>query len=121
MKVKGSWIKVQIVPAFKSIFFGKQFCVFFFLFHFLLVDSLVRSQPWQQNDLIFNPSGIPSLPFSQPRFSDLDADNDYDMILGNISENPFYFENWGTGSNPAFQNGPDIFSNVPSLDAEMAE
>jgi hypothetical protein len=109
----------QDVPAFKSIFFRKQFCVFFFLCHFLFIIPFVMSQPWQQKDLIFNPSGIPSLAFSQPRFSDLDADNDYDMILGNIGENPFYFENTGTAAIPAFQAGPDIFSSVSALDAEM--
>ena len=82
-------------------------------------QSEAISQPWQQNDLIFNPSGIPSLSFSQPRFADLDADGDYDLILGHISENPLYFENTGTASFPAFQAGNDIFQNVSALDAEM--
>lgn len=87
----------------------------------LLIVMLVSaySQPWQQNDLIFNPSGIPSLPFSQPRFADLDADGDYDMILGSIDDAPVYFENTGTKTNPKFQAGPDLFSVVTSLDAEM--
>jgi hypothetical protein len=107
------------MPAFKSICLRKQPFLVFFLCSLLFLISFAKAQPWQQNDLIFNPSGIPSLAFSQPRFSDLDADNDYDMILGNISENPFYFENTGTGSNPTFQAGLDIFSNVLSLDAEM--
>ena len=77
------------------------------------------TQPWQQNDLIFNPSGIPSLPFSQPRFFDVDADDNFDLILGNLSENPYYFQNNGSASNPVFQAGPDIFSMVSALDAEM--
>jgi hypothetical protein len=80
---------------------------------------LVNAQPWQQNDLIFNPSGIPSLPFSQPRFADVDADNDFDLILGSTSDRPFYFENIGSASNPEFQASIDIFDPVASLDAEM--
>jgi len=87
--------------------------------YFLFTTSFLQSQPWQQNDLIFNPSGIPSLSFSQPRFADLNADGDYDMILGNIDDHPLYFENTGTASNPAFRPGTDIFSVVSYLDAEM--
>jgi hypothetical protein len=86
---------------------------------FISSASYVQTQPWQQNDLIFNPSGIPSLSFSQPRFADLDADGDYDMILGNIDDHPLYFENTGTASSPAFQPGVDIFAGVSSLDAEV--
>ena len=112
-------MSIQSIRDFKHIFFRKQINLLLFACHFLFIISFVKSQPWQQNDLIFNPSGIPSLPFSQPRFSDIDADNDSDMILGNINENPSYFENTGTVSNPAFHAGPDIFSNVSSLDAEM--
>jgi len=112
-------ISLQFNREFKPIFFCKRFRILLFVCHFMFVISFAKSQPWQQNDLIYNPSGIPSLPFSQPRFSDIDADNDDDLILGNINENPFYFENTGTVSNPAFQAGPDIFSNVLSLDAEM--
>ena len=77
------------------------------------------AQLWQQNDLIFNPSGIPSLPFFQPRFADLDADGDFDLILGRINEPPFYFMNIGSASSPSFQLGPDIFAPVAYLDAEM--
>ena len=86
---------------------------------FLLLASGSHAQPWQQNDLIFNPSGIPSLPFSQPRFADLDGDGDFDLILGSIDEPPLYFVNDGSASDPSFQGGPDIFAAVSSLDAEM--
>ena len=79
----------------------------------------INAQPWIQNDLLFNPSGIPSLPFSQPRFADVDADNDFDLILGSINDRPFYFENTGSVSSPVFQAGSNIFSTVNSLDAEM--
>jgi hypothetical protein len=97
----------------------KYFNGILLLCSFLGIISVVNSQPWQQNDLIFNPSGIPSLSFSQPRFSDIDADGDYDLILGNVDDYPYYFQNIGTPANPAFQAGPAIFSSVSFLDAEM--
>lgn len=85
----------------------------------LLLHMLLFAQPWQQNDAIFNPSGVPSLMFSHPRFTDLDEDGDFDMILGNMSDKPLYLENIGTESTPKFQVGSgDIFSLVSSLDAE---
>lgn len=52
---------------------------------------------------MFNPSGVPSLSFSQPPFADLDNDNDFDMVLGSLSNAPIYFENIGTRQNPKFQ------------------
>ena len=85
----------------------------------LFMLTPIQAQPWQQNDVIFNPSGIPSLPFSQPRFADVDADGDFDLILGSTTDRPLYFENTGLPSNPVFQIGNDIFSSVLSLDAEM--
>lgn len=92
----------------------------FFLFSFFFWSFLsISAQPWQQNDLIFNPSGIPSLSFSQPRFSDLDADHDYDLILGNVDGYPLFFRNIGTPATPAFQAGPPIFSSFSFLDAEV--
>ncbi len=86
---------------------------------FPFIFSGLLAQSWQQNDLIFNPSGIPSLSFSQPRFADLDADGDYDMFIGSINDNPFYFENTGSATNPTFQTGNDIFNSVSQLDAEI--
>jgi hypothetical protein len=88
----------------------------------LLMVALINSvsgQPWVQNDGIFNPSGIPSLPFSQPRFADLDNDGDPDMIIGNTSNQPYYLVNSGTPLAPAFTTGDDIFADVSPLDAEM--
>jgi hypothetical protein len=81
--------------------------------------SPILAQYWQQNDLIFNPSGIPSVSFSQPRFADLDGDGDLDLILGSIDEPPLYFENTGTPTAPDFQAGPDLFTGVSGLDAEV--
>ena len=85
----------------------------------LTVITNVTAQPWDQNNAIFNPSGIPSLPFSQPRFADLDGDGDMDMIIGSTDASPFYMENTGTAISPAFTPGADIFSGISSLDAEM--
>ncbi|MBT3227962.1 MAG: T9SS type A sorting domain-containing protein [Candidatus Marinimicrobia bacterium] len=80
---------------------------------------ICQAQMWQQNDQIFNPSGIPSLPFSQPRFADLDNDQDMDMILGNISGPPLYFENTGSQTSPHFQVGESLFASVQELDCEI--
>ena len=77
------------------------------------------AQDWQQNDAIFNPSGIPSLPFSQPRFADLDGDQDFDLILGSTDCSLLYFENIGTATDPVLTVGPDIFAVVDELDAEV--
>lgn len=88
-----------------------------FIFFSLLVTG--TAQMWQQNDIIFNPSGVPSLPFSQPRFADLDNDGDMDLILGSISAPPLYFENTGSASSPQFQAGADLFSSVAELDCEV--
>ncbi len=85
----------------------------------LMFSSIVLSQSWERNDVIFNPSGIPSLSFSQPRFADLDSDGDFDLILGSIDKAPFYFENAGTPTSPSFHSGANIFEPVSSLDAEM--
>jgi hypothetical protein len=78
-----------------------------------------QAQHWRQKDQIFNPSGIPSLFFSQPRLADLDADGDLDLILGSSENTLLYYRNTGTSVSPAFSLGPDIFSPVGSLDAEV--
>lgn len=82
-------------------------------------SAVAQAQHWRQNDQIFNPSGIPSLFFSQPRFADLDADGDFDLILGSSENKLLHYENTGTPSNPAFSTGADIFAPVGELDAEV--
>ncbi|MBN2174596.1 MAG: T9SS type A sorting domain-containing protein [Bacteroidales bacterium] len=92
---------------------------FFTVTMVFIIITASHSQPWVQNDAIYNPSGIPSLPFSQPRFADPDGDGDQDLIIGSVDENPYYLENTGDAVNPSFATGPDIFWNVDMLDAEM--
>lgn len=78
------------------------------------------AQPWQQDNSIFNPSGIPSVSFSQPRFCDLDNDGDKDFWLGTTSRSPIYIRNTGTATAPAYQVGPDLAANISYLGAELA-
>ncbi|MBN1424878.1 VCBS repeat-containing protein [Candidatus Fermentibacteria bacterium] len=85
----------------------------------LLSASSLDGQPWEQDDLLFNPSGVPSLAFSQPRFADLDADGDFDLILGSIDEAPLYFINDGSATSPSFHLEPEVFWPVSALDAEV--
>ncbi|MBN1949075.1 MAG: VCBS repeat-containing protein, partial [Candidatus Cloacimonetes bacterium] len=85
----------------------------------IILGSLLSAQPWLQNDTVFNSSGVPSLPFSQPRFADLDGDGDPDLILGSIDQAPVYLENTGTPTQPIFSPGAAIFSGISPLDAEV--
>ncbi len=90
-----------------------------FLSQILILSIAISAQPWELDNTIFNPSGVPSLSFSQPRFADLDNDDDFDMILGHISDTPIYFENVGTKFNPKFQKDESVLENVEYLTAEM--
>lgn len=85
----------------------------------IMLISAVFAQPWQLQTGIFNPSGVPSLPFSQPRFADLDSDGDLDLLIGNIDDKPFFMENDGDNTNPHFVEGADLMAPVSALDAEM--
>ena len=89
------------------------------LLSMLIIKSSIHAQPWELDNTIFNPSGVPSLSFAQPRFADLDSDGDFDMILGHISDTPIYFKNIGTKFNPKFQKDESVLANVTYLSAEM--
>ncbi|MCD6337035.1 MAG: T9SS type A sorting domain-containing protein [Candidatus Marinimicrobia bacterium] len=85
----------------------------------LLFTSLLTASDWKLNPGTFNPSGVPSMTFSQPRFADMDADGDMDMILGSTTDKPLFLTNTGTSTSPQFTFINDIFSPVSELDAEM--
>lgn len=95
----------------------KLICATSFLSMMLFFN--VSGQPWLQKDVIFNPSGVPSLPFSQPRLADLDNDNDLDMVIGSTEGYPYYMRNTGTSSSPHFVPDEAVFSMINPLDAEM--
>jgi hypothetical protein len=86
---------------------------------FALTATSAPAQQWQQDDQVFNPSGIPSLLFSQPRLADLDGDGDLDLMLGSSENTLLYYRNTGTATSPVFSPGPDIFAAVGELDAEV--
>lgn len=86
----------------------------------LLLGSLALAQPWQTDNSVFNPSGIPSLTFSQPRFADLDADGDQDFMLGSSGSAPIYIQNTGSLTAPDFAVGPPLGANINYLNAELA-
>jgi len=86
---------------------------------FLFLPQFIQAQPWEEDNHIFNPTGIPSLSFSQPRFYDLDNDGDLDMILGSTVQAPLYFKNTGSKTTPKFVMDKSLFANVNSLNAEM--
>jgi hypothetical protein len=48
-----------------------------------------------------NPFGITGTYYADPAFADLDADGDFDLLVGGY-EDFYYFQNIGTGSSPAF-------------------
>ncbi len=77
------------------------------------------AQPWEADNSVFNPSGIPSLTFSQPRFADLDGDGDEDFLLGNSNSAPLFVENTGSAAVPHFVVGADLCGGISELDAEV--
>jgi len=80
-----------------------------------------NAQMWRQNDNIFNPSGIPSVTFSAPRFADLDNNSTKDMILGGIETGLIYLINDGSASSPHFsvaESNP--FQHISVQEAEIA-
>ncbi|HRY83506.1 MAG TPA: T9SS type A sorting domain-containing protein [Candidatus Cloacimonadota bacterium] len=86
----------------------------------MVISHIALAQPWQTDNSVFNPSGIPSLTFSQPRCADLDADGDYDFMLGSSGSAPIYIQNTGTPSAPDYVVGPDLAANINYLFSELA-
>lgn len=59
---------------------------------FILVETNY-TQNWLKVDSVFSPYGVTPQSFSAPAFGDLDNDGDYDLILGNLSNEADYFKN----------------------------
>ncbi|HPS38630.1 MAG TPA: FG-GAP-like repeat-containing protein [Candidatus Cloacimonadota bacterium] len=82
--------------------------------------QILSGLPWEQDNSVFNPSGIPSLTFSQPRFADLDNDGDKDFLLGNTNIGPLFIKNIGSANAPDFMVSSGVTEGISSLDAELA-
>lgn len=86
---------------------------------FIIALSYASAQIWVQENSVFNPSGIPSYNFLQPRFCDFDQDGIWDFWLGSSSRSPVYIKNNGTATSPLFRPGPDHAASIDVLDAEV--
>jgi uncharacterized protein (DUF779 family) len=86
----------------------------------LLLSLNLSASDWKHRPGMFNPSGVPSLSFSQPRFADMDADGDMDMILGSTQGTPVYITNTGSATSPKFTIIDDLFASINETDAEVA-
>jgi len=83
---------------------------------FILVatfTSMSSAQPWLKVDSLFNPSGVGVQNFSAPFFADLNADGEWDLLLGNgSSARVDYFRNLGAGVPPRFQRDTSILASI---------
>ena len=88
----------------------KQSLLFFI---YVVNASIVSAQPWLKVDSLFNPSGVSVQNFSSPFFGDLDADGEWDLLLGNGSSTRVdYFRNLGVGVPPHFQRDTSILASI---------
>lgn len=88
---------------------SKRFSVLFTLFFCLTLSNRFYSQNWILIDSVFNPFGVNSYSFSAPFFADLDADNDFDIVMGNYTTDRIeYFENTGDSTSPKYTRDTSI-------------
>ncbi len=81
---------------------------------------ILSAQGWEMDNFYFNPSGIPSMPFAQIRFNDIDNDGDYDIWLGNSTRPPIFLENNGSATNPSYTLGYDYLEMILIDYSDMA-
>lgn len=88
----------------------------------ILVASvfILSAQGWEMDNFYFNPSGIPSMPFAQILFNDIDNDEDYDIWLGNSTRPPIFLENNGSATNPSYTLGYDYLEMMLIDYSDMA-
>ncbi|RJP64507.1 MAG: T9SS C-terminal target domain-containing protein [Ignavibacteriales bacterium] len=81
----------------------KRFTISIIIFICMLYSEMNYAQNWKLVDSVFNPFGVNSFSFSAPFFADLDADNDFDIIMGNYTTDRIeYFENIGNSTTPKY-------------------
>lgn len=77
-----------------------------------LISLPVFAQNWLRVDSVFAPMGVTAQSFSAPAFADIDADGDFDLFLGSISDRVEFFENIGTFNAPLFSKDTSILSSI---------
>ena len=100
--------------TFYELNFERFFMMFRLLFIPLFIFSLTntKAQNWTKIDTVFAPSGVTVQSFSAPVFGDLDADGDFDLVLGNIELEIEYFENTGNSVQPKFKKDETMFTSI---------
>ncbi len=78
----------------------------------IVLTQNLKAQYWQKIDSVFAPGGVTVQRFSAPEYADLDADGDFDLILGNLENEIEYFENLGGANPPAFKKDTSMFSSI---------
>jgi hypothetical protein len=85
---------------------------FLLLIVFTFCTTNLFSQAWEQIDWVFAPYFVTVQDFSAPVFGDIDADGDFDLMIGNINLRVDYFENKGTNLEPIFRKDTSMLSPV---------
>ncbi len=86
-----------------------ELTIFFALLFTITLANKFYAQNWIMVDSVFNPFGVNPYSFSAPFFVDLDADSDFDLVMGNYSTDRIeYFENIGNKTTPKFRRDTSV-------------